>query len=278
MKKTYLVIVFLIGISSVTFGQDLNSYKYVEVPEKFDFLKESNEYQLNELTKFLFEKYGFMAFMENEERPSNLSKQDCNILYADVVENSGLFRTNLQISLKDCRNNEVFLSEEGSSRDKDYKKAYYEALRNAFKYIEAINYTYSENKEKQAAAISIQNTPKPLVEKVVEEVVVSAIPQELPMKTEAVQPVSSKSKKKVVFTSGDLEFYLKQTKFGFQLFQSQMEEPFAKLTKTTSEEHFIYSTISSNGIAFFDISGNLNVEVMAKDGNSTTVKTYKLKN
>lgn len=43
----------------------------VVVPNKFAFLKSDNEYQLNILTKFLIEKQGFKAYMENEV-PSEL--------------------------------------------------------------------------------------------------------------------------------------------------------------------------------------------------------------
>jgi len=276
MKKAYLIFVLFIGVCFTGVGQNLNSYKYVVIPEKFDFLKESNQYQMNELAKFLFEKYGFSAFMASELKPSDISMDPCNTLYADVKDDSGLLQTKLQVLLKDCRNNIVFTSEEGKSREKDFKKAYQEALRAAFKYVQTINYTYSENTEKQVESIPVVNTPKPSVEKEVEEVIVSAIPKELSKKPEAVSvkaPIN-----RTEFTSGSLEFYLIKTDFGFQLFQSQMEEPFAKLIKTNSEGYFIYSTISINGIAFFDVSGNLNVEVLAVDGNSTSTKIYKLKN
>jgi len=276
MKKAYLIFVLFIGVCFTGVGQNLNSYKYVVIPEKFDFLKESNQYQMNELAKFLFEKYGFSAFMASELKPSDISMDPCNTLYADVKDDSGLLQTKLQVLLKDCRNNIVFTSEEGKSREKDFKKAYQEALRAAFKYVQTINYTYSENTEKQVESIPVVNTPKPSVEKEVEEVIVSAIPKELSKKPEAVSvkaPIN-----RTEFTSGSLEFYLIKTDFGFQLFQSQMEEPFAKLIKTNSEGYFIYSTISINGIAFFDASGNLNVEVLAVDGNSTSTKIYKLKN
>ena len=276
MKKAYLIFVLFIGVCFTGVGQNLNSYKYVVIPEKFDFLKESNQYQMNELAKFLFEKYGFSAFMASELKPSDISMDPCNTLYADVIDDSGLLQTKLQVLLKDCRNNIVFTSEEGKSREKDFKKAYQEALRAAFKYVQTISYTYSENTEKQVESIPVVNTPKPSVEKEVEEVIVSAIPKELSKKPEAVSVKATRNR--IEFTSGSLEFYLIKTDFGFQLFQSQMEEPFAKLIKTNSEGYFIYSTISINGIAFFDVSGNLNVEVLAVDGNSTSTKIYKLKN
>jgi hypothetical protein len=37
--------------------RNVNDYKYVIVPEKFDFQKEPNQFKLNQLTKFLLKKY-----------------------------------------------------------------------------------------------------------------------------------------------------------------------------------------------------------------------------
>ncbi len=280
MKKIYLIFVLLLGVCFTSIGQNLNSYKYVVVTEKFEFLKESNEYQMNALTKFLFEKYGFTAFMESELKPADLSLEPCNTLYADVIENSGFLKTNLQISLKNCNNQVVFTSEEGSSREKDFKMAYQGALRDAFKYIAAINYIYDEKsvlpkKEISEAPVEVKSeSVKEVKENKVEEVIVSAIPGEIQKNPKP----SGKLKNKRLFVSDNLEVYLLGSEYGFQIFQKEMEEPFAKLIKTNSAAHFIYSTLQNTGIAFFVATGNLIVEILAENGNNTSIKTYKLKN
>ncbi|WP_454937245.1 hypothetical protein [Capnocytophaga leadbetteri] len=102
----------------------------VVVPNKFAFLKSDNEYQLNILTKFLIEKQGFKAYMENEV-PSELLNTPCNLLKADVKNESNMMTSKLRLVLTDCANKEVFSSEVGKSREKEYKKSYQEALRNA---------------------------------------------------------------------------------------------------------------------------------------------------
>ncbi|WP_304297502.1 hypothetical protein [Capnocytophaga leadbetteri] len=102
----------------------------VVVPNKFAFLKSDNEYQLNILTKFLIEKQGFKAYMENEV-PAELLNTPCNILKADVKNESNMMTSKLRLVLTDCANKEVFSSEVGKSREKEYKKSYQEALRNA---------------------------------------------------------------------------------------------------------------------------------------------------
>ncbi|ALJ06152.1 hypothetical protein APS56_13885 [Pseudalgibacter alginicilyticus] len=133
-------------MASNVFSQtNLNNYKYVIVAKKFDFLKKTNEYRLNELSQFLFNKYGFEALIEGEEYPSDLLVNRCLGLKADVLKDSGMFKTKLSVELKDCNDRIVYTSEVGESREKQFDKAYTEALRNAFISIEALNYKYVPN-------------------------------------------------------------------------------------------------------------------------------------
>ncbi|HET8754196.1 MAG TPA: hypothetical protein VFM59_07520, partial [Salinimicrobium sp.] len=61
MKKFASLLIFLVLIGIEIQAQEVNNYKYVIVPETFEFQDEPNEHQLNALTEFLFEKYGFEA-------------------------------------------------------------------------------------------------------------------------------------------------------------------------------------------------------------------------
>ena len=135
-------------IISSTFAQsNLNNYKYVIVPKKFEFLKEANQYRLNELTEFLFNKYGFQALMEGDSYPDDLLKNRCLALKSNLIKDSGLFKTKISVELKDCNDQVVYTSEVGESREKDYEKAYNEAVRNAFKSFETVNYQYVPKEE-----------------------------------------------------------------------------------------------------------------------------------
>lgn len=141
-------------IISSTFAQaNLNNYKYVIVPKKFEFLREANQYRLNELTEFLFNKYGFQALMEGDSYPGDLLKDRCLALKSNLIKDSGLFKTKISIELKNCNDQVVFTSEVGESREKEYEKAYNEAVRNAFKSLETINYQYVP-KEKDNVAVT----------------------------------------------------------------------------------------------------------------------------
>jgi hypothetical protein len=65
MKKIFLILFMISGTFSVS-AQELNEYKYIIVPEAFELSKEENQFQLNALTKFLFEEYGFETLMKQE--------------------------------------------------------------------------------------------------------------------------------------------------------------------------------------------------------------------
>jgi len=142
MKNNVLLLVTLfIGLSFYA-QSNLNQYKYVIVPKKYDFLKEANQYQMNALTKFLFEKYGFLALMEGENYPDDLLKDRCIALHSNILNSSSMFKTKLTVTLKDCNSQLVYKSNLGETREKDYTKAYQSALRNAFKSFETMNYKY----------------------------------------------------------------------------------------------------------------------------------------
>lgn len=142
MKKI-LCIVALFTIT-VSFAQieKINNYKYIIVPVKFDFFKEDNKYNLNTLTKSMFEKAGFKVFMSNEQLPAELALNRCRALYGTLDNNSGMLRTKLQVQIKDCFGTVLYTSEEGVSREKDYQKAYYQALREAANSFYSLGYAY----------------------------------------------------------------------------------------------------------------------------------------
>ena len=84
MKKLILVFAFLlITVSSIYAQSSVNEYKYVIVPERFDFLKANDQFKLNSLTKFLLEKKNFLVFMDNN-MPKELTENRCMALFTKV--------------------------------------------------------------------------------------------------------------------------------------------------------------------------------------------------
>jgi len=148
MKLKYYLISILILTSGAIIGQSsLNEYQYVIVPNKYDFLNFNDQYQLNSLTKFLFDREGFETSFDTDVMSQNLMDNPCAVLKVRVKDNSNMFTTKLTIELLNCKNEIVHTSTEGKSKIKDFKKGFHEALRNSFKSITALNYSFKKEKE-----------------------------------------------------------------------------------------------------------------------------------
>ena len=146
MFKKVVLILGLIFITFTSFSQNsLNDYKYVSVPDSFDFLSEPNQFRLNNLTKLLFEKYGFNSHMESDMLPDDAISNSCLILKADVIREKSMFISKLKVELKNCKGVVIFTSRLGESREKQNQVAYTIALRQAFDSFELLEYSYQEN-------------------------------------------------------------------------------------------------------------------------------------
>lgn len=152
MKKYFLL--FALLFTSVIFSQGVSDYKYVIVPAKFSFLKEANMYNLNALTKMVLEKQGYEVYFDNEILPTALAENRCKALYADMLENNNLLVTKIKVELRDCRNQTLYVSEEGKSREKDYGQAYVQAFREVGRSMEIL-----KSKPKNEALETV-NEPK----------------------------------------------------------------------------------------------------------------------
>ena len=137
MNKLVAVIFLFMVIISKSFSQkSLSDYSYVIVSEQFEFQQEKDQYQLNSLTKFLFNKYGFHAYFDREV-PLNVFR--CDGLWAEAEGTPGFIITKVQLVLRDCTGEVIYRTNYGKSKVKDYKKAYYESVRNAFNDIIKLN-------------------------------------------------------------------------------------------------------------------------------------------
>ncbi len=134
-------------------AQDLSEYKYIIIPQQFSFQKEPNQYKINNLTKFLFKKYGFDAYISGEMLPSDANANGCNTLNMEA-EAGGFLGTNLTYTLANCRGEVVYTSPEGKSKIKEYEGAYNEVMREAMTGLEELGYTYSDE------VINLKNTRK----------------------------------------------------------------------------------------------------------------------
>jgi hypothetical protein len=152
MKQLFFF--FAILLYGVSFSQSINDYKYAIIPDKFDFLKNNNEYNLNVLTKSYFEKIGFQAFLESDNLPLE-AMDKCNAVFISALENNSTFVTKIRIMVKDCKGTVLATSGEATTREKDYAVAYTEVFRRALISLDKLNYSYAPK------VVSKVITPKP---------------------------------------------------------------------------------------------------------------------
>ena len=148
IHKIVVCLLFLITISAFSQQEKINNYKYILVPEKFEFLKKSDQYQTSSLTKFLLAKKGFVVFLSTDKNiPEELFFNKCLALTAKLIDDSNLFMVKNRIELKDCHGTILYASAMGKSKEKDFKKSYHEAIRNAYSSMDDLAYEFTPKKE-----------------------------------------------------------------------------------------------------------------------------------
>lgn len=230
MKK-YLVL-FLILISLSSYAQvTINNYKYVIVPEKFNFLKENDQYRLNTLTTALLQDKGFTVYYDNNELPNEIANNKCIALTAELEQKNTMFTTNLTLLLKDCKGNIIFKSKEGKSREKEYKVSYKLALRDAFSSLNDVQYAYTGAEDtKETVAVK-------------KEVTVVMAPPVISAAVPAVQEVQKNS------TQNAGILYAQPTANGYQLIDTT-PKVLLTLLKTSALDYYIGINGPVNGIVY----------------------------
>lgn len=151
---------FLGAVLSSKSQSNLDQYKYFVIPSHFNSFDAPDKYQLNSLTHFLFKKNEFNVLKENDSKPKDLKDNTClGLLVKLVTHKGGIFKTKVSFDFIDCNNQVVFKSEIGESREKDFKEAYHEALRNAFSCVTNEDYSFSVklNEERRQLVYSNSN-------------------------------------------------------------------------------------------------------------------------
>lgn len=134
-----IIILFAFG----GFAQnELNPYKYIIVPKKYDFLKRENQYRVNSYVNYLFEKEGFRTIYQGENYPDELLNNPCLGLKAMVSDDSSSFTTKVYIYLENCNDQVVYRTEQCKSKVKDLNKTYVDALNKCFVGIKSLDYKY----------------------------------------------------------------------------------------------------------------------------------------
>ncbi|MCW5516773.1 hypothetical protein [Muriicola sp. Z0-33] len=152
MKKLIFTIL-LFGICFGSVQAQLNDYKYIIVPKKFDAFKRENQHLTSTLVKHLFTEKGYNAIYSGA-LPEELNNDRCLALTAQIKDESSMFMTKASIVLINCQSQEIYTTQQGTSKEKEYKMSYGEAIRNAFKSFDEISYSYTP--------ATTESAPKPI--------------------------------------------------------------------------------------------------------------------
>jgi len=250
------IVIFIFALSlQFSFGQtkSLNAYEYVIVPMQFNFQSEPNQYSLNILARVLLKDEGFKVYMDQEKKPLAFGLDPCNSLRADIIQEDAFLTTKLKFVLLDCSNDVVYETKQGVSRLKDFKKAYKDALRNAFESFSTANYAYDE---------SINITPDLTSE-------ISEVSERSDSNLEEEYP-----NKSIYKFGGESYWLVSNSLSGYDLLSSQGKINYAQLKKA-DKGSYIFNSKTINGAAYFDAEGNLLVEYMDRDLNEIQNVTFK---
>ncbi|MCB0467747.1 MAG: hypothetical protein KDC64_05990 [Aequorivita sp.] len=263
IRYLLLSITLLLTSNAISQNTNLSDYSYVVIPEQFDFLKERDQFQINSMTQFYLEKYGFNAYMADSAPNANR----CDGLFANVEELNTILGTKLQVVLKDCNDNEIYRSQEGKSKYKEFDKTYQDALRKAFNSFKALNV-----KQKEVVLLENTTTTNSIVAK----------------ETEPNGEIASLKKPKVSNASGnslpDAKFsnysnsgktyLLRKTAEGYSLYEESASATDGLLLKgkiIVMDNVVKYINTAGNvADAIFDTSGNL---IIKENGASTFYKS-----
>lgn len=249
-----MILIFASCFVKMAAQSSINDYKYVIVEKQFHFQNEPNQYDLNELTRFLLKKNGFRPILESDIFPDDLKSNYCLALQSEVKA-SGFLRTTVSIVLKDCNNNIMFQAD-GTTKEKNFDKVYSYGLRKAFEDFEVLNYNYKPN-DAIASKTSVNNN----VEEVKDD---SAEVEKLKAEIEDLKKEKTQKESKLKETSTKLKGKSNAKK------EAEME----KIKKAVS---YLEAVAIDNGYNLVNIDSKKVIHVLVKTGmdNVYTVKGNK---
>lgn len=255
--KSFVPFVMLFFAFNLGLNAQLNNYKYIIVPKKFEAFKRENQHLTSTLIKYLFVQKGFNTVYEGDY-PEDLTKNACLGLKVDLIDDSSFFKTKAGLVLQDCELKTVFSTLQGTSKVKDYQEAYEEAIREAFSSFEMVDYAYAPKeveKSKDTLVMNFKNDVKSLDGSPKENVVQQTATVEV-QSYESKKPVEStvrKAEKEMTAgTSSSYDanlLYALKTENGYNLTDSNASIKY-RLLSTSVENIFLLDQEGKNGVVF----------------------------
>ncbi|MDC6387229.1 hypothetical protein PP182_00935 [Maribacter sp. PR1] len=252
MLRSLLLVLTMLLSNLISAQINLNDYKYIVVPKRFEAFKEVNQYQTSTLVKFLFSERGFNVVYD-DALPQDLNINRCLGLLVGLKDDSTMFTTKTSLSLKDCNGVEIFLTMEGKSKIKEYRGAYNEAIKEAMISFNGLNYVYSgkQEKEKKPLVVSFKNDVKSLKNKKIAEKL-----EPKGTNTDKVQYKEPKNKKPMVVQEATTE---NQSYKSMEPVSSNIGA--SRVNNDTAVEEIWYAQVIPNGYQLVDSSPKVRMKL-----------------
>lgn len=265
MKFLSVLLIMVMGLQAFS-QEQLNEYKYIIVPKRFDGFRSENQYQTSTLIKYYFVQKGFNTIYD-DALPQDLESDRCLGLNVKMDNASSMFATKLEIVLNDCEGNEVYRTREGMSKVKEYNLSYREAIREAFSSLGEFKHNYNpQETNDRPLTVSFKDDVKilTLVEEDTSEVPVPVEQQTLPKglpepvedtndvleeKGEMLNEAQEEVKEVSDVTATDLALYAQKTPIGYQLVDTAPSIQFL-LKETSMSGVYLAEGKNKKGLVF----------------------------
>ncbi len=245
MKMKKLSLIILTACSMFAFGQKVSDYKYISLPVKFETFKD--DYKLGELlTTTLRSKNYTVISPDKLQWPIDAQSNPCDVLIANIINDSSLLRNKVLVQFKDC-NDKVVSSIKGASNIKEYKEGYQDALKQTFTSISPANPI---------------NQPK-IASNNVQDITVNS-----QVTTNTVS--SSSDNNAVKFSNGKMDLQkIQMDNNQFILVSSNSSSPFATFKTTTKNDVFRVKLQNGDSTLGYFENGNIVIEMPLSNGEYT---------
>lgn len=233
---------------SVSAQEAMNAYKYVIVPSQFEFQRKAHQYGVNELLKYKFQQLGFETYMDTENIPEHIMRDNCLVLKPVAKSNSGTFITRVSVEVKNCSNEVLFVTEEGKSNDKSYKRAFAIALRQALKSFNGYRLEYKP-KNNEVVVVEQQPTQEPIT----------------------AQPVKDNSSK-FLFKGMQCSFIKTNPLYYAEIKNVESDQLIGTLSRSSKQGIYHVKLDAKIGLGYYDEAGSFIIEMLEDNGNVTLQK------
>lgn len=210
-KILFFVIVIFFGVQ--------NHAQTIVIPQKLQSERGNEDFQLKAFLKFSLEKRGFDV-LNADDLDAEKRNKPCDYYYTDVLEDNKFMLTRLRIVIYDCQRHEIVTSTFGVSKEKEYKKAYQLAFREAEKTL-VINENVLSKNTNSAETITVE------------------------------KQISANAEVLNTNTQNSEWLYAQPIVKGYQVVNSKPEVVF-KIFNTSKINHFIVSKNNLNGIGYLE--------------------------